>query len=297
LLLDLEKVMENLSIRAPIVVVKGDGTLMGSEMAKERPVETILSGPSASVAGARHLTGIANALVVDMGGTTTDTAGLLDNQVSLNESGSNVGGHRTHVMALDIRTAGLGGDSQICFEKGEFLIGPRRVAPVSWLGNQYPEAARTIEYMSHNLNRYTTSTRKMQILVFTGAKKDLELTPLEEKVMACLKERPMSIDELAARTDVLSEHSLPLTRLEENFMIQRCGLTPTDLLHIKGEFKRWDRDFAKGYAAMLAYLSGSEPGSMVELLLEKVTRLLTMELLKRQLDDEVDPEALDTCPV
>ncbi len=297
LLLDLEKVMESLSIQAPIVVVKGDGTLMGAEMAKERPVETILSGPSASVAGARHLTGIANALVVDMGGTTTDTAGLLDNQVSLNENGSNVGGHRTHVQALDIRTAGLGGDSQICFEKGEFLIGPRRVAPVSWLGSQYPEAARTIEYMSHNLNRYTTSTRKMQILVFTGAKKDLTLSPLEEKVMACLKERPMSIDELAARTEVLSEHSLPLARLEENFMIQRCGLTPTDLLHIKGEFIKWDTDFAKGYAAMLAYLSGKDQEKMVDLLLEKVTRLLTLELLKRQLDDEVDPEALDTCPV
>ncbi len=54
LLLDLEKVLKKLSIVAPIVVVKGDGTLMSAKMAKERPVETILSGPAASVAGARH---------------------------------------------------------------------------------------------------------------------------------------------------------------------------------------------------------------------------------------------------
>lgn len=297
LLLDLEKVLEGLNIQAPIVVVKGDGTLMGAEMAKERPVETILSGPAASVAGARHLTGIENALVVDMGGTTTDTAGLLDNQVSLNESGSNVGGHRTHVKALDIRTAGLGGDSQISFEKGEFVIGPRRVVPVSWLGAQHPTAARTIAYMSHNLNRYTTSTRKMQILVQTGAKKGLALTPLEARIMALLQERPMSIDELAISSDVISEYSLPLARLEENFMIQRCGLTPTDLLHIRGEFQKWDTDFAREYAGLLAHLSGRGAEEMVSELLEKTTRMLTLELLKRQLDDETDPESLATCPV
>lgn len=297
LLLDLENVMQGLSIQAPVVVVKGDGTLMGADMAKERPVETILSGPAASVAGARHLTGITDALVVDMGGTTTDTAGLADNQVSLNESGSNVGGHRTHVQALDIRTAGLGGDSLICFEKGEFCIGPRRVAPVSWLGKQFPAAAQTIEFMGRNLNRYTTSTGKMQILVFTGARKQLDLAPMEEKILAALKERPMSIDELAVQTGVLSEHSLPLDRLEENFMIQRCGLTPTDLLHITGAFVKWDTDFAGGYAGLLAYLSGNDQEEMVQLLLEKATRLLTLELLKRQLDDEVDPQSLETCPV
>ncbi len=83
LLLDLEKVLEKLGIFAPIVVVKGDGTLMSAEMAKERPVETILSGPAASVAGARHLTGLKSALVVDMGGTTTDTAALADGMVSV----------------------------------------------------------------------------------------------------------------------------------------------------------------------------------------------------------------------
>jgi len=134
LLLDLEKVMADQGICAPIVVVKGDGSLMSAAMAKQRPVETILSGPAASVAGARHLTGIKDALVVDMGGTTTDTAALTADAVNLNEKGSNIGGYRTHVKALEIRTAGLGGDSLIQFEKGKFLIGPKRVAPIAWLG-------------------------------------------------------------------------------------------------------------------------------------------------------------------
>ncbi|MGB5986984.1 MAG: DUF1638 domain-containing protein, partial [Desulfobacterales bacterium] len=69
LLDDLEQVLFERRVRAPIMVVKGDGSLMGRAMAAERPVETILSGPAASVAGARFLTGHDHALVVDMGGT------------------------------------------------------------------------------------------------------------------------------------------------------------------------------------------------------------------------------------
>ena len=148
LLLDLENVMESLGIRAPMVVVKGDGTLMSSKIAKQKPVETILSGPAASVAGARHITGITDALVVDMGGTTTDTAALENNQVSLNKEGSNVGGYRTHVQALEIRTTGLGGDSLIGFEKGQFIIGPKRVAPIAWLGRMHEGTKEAIDRKS-----------------------------------------------------------------------------------------------------------------------------------------------------
>lgn len=297
LLADLEKVMKNFGIQAPIVVVKGDGTLMSSTMAKQRPVETILSGPAASVAGAIHLTGITDALVVDMGGTTTDTAAVADGQVSLNQSGSNVGGHRTHVKALEIRTAGLGGDSSIAFEAGEFSIGPKRVAPMAWLGREWPEATQAVRYLSENLNRYTVSTRKMQVLSCTGAKKDQTLTFLEEKVMTLLRKRPFSIDELTKKLGVHTDAGLPLERLEENFLIQRCGLTLTDLLHLTGRFVLWDVDLAREYARLFSLISGRELEEMTEELIQTGIHKLTLELLKRQLDEEVSPASLDTCPV
>jgi N-methylhydantoinase A/oxoprolinase/acetone carboxylase beta subunit len=297
LLADLERVMNALGISAPIVVVKGDGTLMSAAMARLRPVETILSGPAASVAGARHLTGIRDALVVDMGGTTTDTAALADNQVSLSEKGSNVGGHRTHVQALEIRTTGLGGDSLIGFERGEFLIGPKRVAPIAWLGQMHPETTAAINFLNQNLKPHTASSRKMQILAVTGSVKQMELTPLEEKIVCLLKQRPHSIEELVARTGVLSDNGLPLKRLEENFILQRCGLTLTDLLHITGRFVKWDTRTAEAYAGMFAFLSGKTVPEMARNLLDMGTRMLTLELLKRRLDDEVDPQALHDCPV
>ncbi|MEN8212011.1 MAG: DUF1638 domain-containing protein, partial [Thermodesulfobacteriota bacterium] len=302
LLLDLEKVMADQSICAPIVVVKGDGSLMSSTMAKERPVETILSGPAASVAGARHLTGIKDALVVDMGGTTTDTAALTDNMVTLNEKGSNVGGYRTHVNALEIRTAGLGGDSLIQFEKGEFLMGPKRVAPVSWLGQMHPEAGKALKFLNQNMQHHITSTKKMQILAVTGSVKQISMTSLEEKIFSLLKTRPHSIDELVFKTDALSDSSLPLQRLEENFMVIRCGLTLTDILHITGQFTKWDTQIAKEYCEMFCFLSKEQMSELTAYLLNMGVNRLTLELLKRQLDDEVDPEALDskimeTCPV
>jgi N-methylhydantoinase A/oxoprolinase/acetone carboxylase beta subunit len=297
LLLDLEKVLAQRNILAPIVVVKGDGTLMSAAMAKERPVETILSGPAASVAGARHLTGLRDALVVDMGGTTTDTAALVDGAVSVCETGSNVGGHKTHVKALQIRTVGLGGDSLIQYERGKFCLGPRRVAPIAWLGAMYSGTGKALDFLNIHLDRYTLSTRDMQILALTGSPDNLDLTPLEKKIFTLLKARPHSIDELLKRTGSLLEMSLNLERLEKYFVIQRCGLTLTDLLHVTERFNRWDKNAAEEYCRMFSRLAKMDIPQMAEHLLNMAETRLTLELLKRQLDDEVDPDALHTCPV
>jgi N-methylhydantoinase A/oxoprolinase/acetone carboxylase beta subunit len=297
LFLDLEKVLAKLSIFAPIVVVKGDGTLMSAEMAKERPVETILSGPAASVAGARHLTGLKNALVVDMGGTTTDTATLEDGAVSVCETGSNVGGYKTHVKALEIRTAGLGGDSLIRWENERFIIGPRRVAPIAWMGAMYSGWDRALAFLAARLDRNVTSTHNLQILVLTGTADHMALTPQEEKIVTLLKSRPYSISELIKQNGVLLESSLKLRRLEENFIIQRCGLTLTDLLHATRLFERWNKRAAEGICRIFSRLTRMDVPEMARHLLDMGVERLTLELLKRQLDDEIDPEALYSCPV
>ena len=293
LLFDLEKVMKGYGINAPVVVVKGDGTLMSSEMAKKRPVETILSGPAASVAGAKHLTGIDDAMVVDVGGTTTDTAALSHGMVSINEQGSEVGGHRTHVKALDIRTSGLGGDSFILYKNRKFFIGPKRVAPIAWLGQYYPGVDIALDFISANLEHYAHSTLCMQILAKTGDIKSLRLSPLEEKIVSLLEKRPYSIGELVESTDVLSEWTLPLERLEENFIIQRCGLTFTDLLHINGRFEKWNTQISKRYAKFYSFLTGKPLYEMVDILMDMGAKQLSMELLKHRLDDV---EKLDDCP-
>jgi N-methylhydantoinase A/oxoprolinase/acetone carboxylase beta subunit len=297
LIRDLEKTMKSLGIMAPIVVVKGDGTLMSAGLAKERPVETILSGPAASVAGARHLTGLDDAIVVDMGGTTTDTAILSGGSVKICETGSDVGGQRTHIKALDIRTTGLGGDSLITWKEGHFSIGPRRVAPIAWIGSMNTGTNAALAALNRHLDNYTVDSQNMQILALNKTAELADLTPQEQIIMKLLSSRPHAIDELVDRTGVLFVSGLRLQRLEEHHVIQRCGLTLTDMLHVTGRFDRWSRETAEVFARMFTFLTKMELPEMAEHLLGLGVERLTMEVLKRQLSEETDPESLTTDPV
>jgi N-methylhydantoinase A/oxoprolinase/acetone carboxylase beta subunit len=234
---------------------------------------------------------------VDVGGTTTDTAAVEHGNVRICSTGSTVAGRRTHVRALDIRTAGLGGDSLINREKGIFSIGPRRVAPIAWLGSSFSGADEAIDYLGARRRSFETSTRNMQILAVTGTADHLQPTEMEQTILSLLNKRPHSIDELTRQTGVLIDRHLPLKRLEENFVVQRCGLTPTDLLHITGEFQRWNTAAARQFFKMIAALSNTDDTTLRKQLLETVSRNLALEILKRQLDDEVNPEALHSCPV
>ncbi len=124
-----QAVLTEAGIAAPLMVVKGDGSLMAVEMALECPVETVLSGPAASVVGARFLTGCDDFVMSDMGGTTTDIAVVRGGHPVLSAEGASVGGWKTMVEAVDVRTFGLGGDSELAFDGRSIIIGPRRVRP------------------------------------------------------------------------------------------------------------------------------------------------------------------------
>ena len=81
-------------ISARLMVVRGDGALISAELARDRPIETILSGPAASIAGASWLTGESDALVSDIGGTTTDVCLLRDGKPAIDPQGARVGPYR-----------------------------------------------------------------------------------------------------------------------------------------------------------------------------------------------------------
>ena len=86
---------------------------MRAEVALEYPVETVLSGPAASVVGAGFLSGQTEFVVADMGGTTTDVAVVRDGRPVIRAEGAVIGGWRTMVEAVDVHTCGLGGDSEV----------------------------------------------------------------------------------------------------------------------------------------------------------------------------------------
>jgi N-methylhydantoinase A/oxoprolinase/acetone carboxylase beta subunit len=296
LLEDIAAVLAELGIRAPVMVVRGDGSLMSQALAMERPVETILSGPAASVAGARHLTGLDDAVVIDMGGTTTDIAALENGRVRLCESGSRVGPVRTHVRALEIQTEGLGGDSLILCQAGEWRIGPRRVAPIAWLGRGGQDLDPAFNYLSANRRRLGGNLEAAQMFTLNHRQLGAPASALEKRILELLGQRPYSLLELAEAAQVMHSGLLPLDRLESEFAVQRCGLTPTDLLHCAGRFVRWNAAASHRMLALAAGVAGSAPEALQADLLSRVARRLTMEIIRHQLAAEHRSEAPNGCP-
>src|SRR5262249_8335997 len=92
LLESVQAVLKREGIAAPLMIVRGDGTLVKAEVALEYPVETVLSGPAASVVGASFLSGLRDFVVSDMGGTTTDVAVVKDGRPVVRPDGAVIGG-------------------------------------------------------------------------------------------------------------------------------------------------------------------------------------------------------------
>jgi len=281
-------------LHAPLMVVKSDGALMGIEAARRRPVETLLSGPAASVAGAGYLTGVADAVVVDIGGTTTDTATVRHGAVQTCREGALVGGWQTHVESLQMRTMGLGGDSRLLCTSGELTIGPQRVAPLSWLAVAHPRAAEAFAWLEKHLTRFYLSTRGMELLALTPYQHRALDSEAERRVVARLSERPYTVDELVKAEGARVEHFLPLERLEEDHIVQRCGLTPTDLLHASGTLALWEVETATRACGWYARLMHMDPEAFVRLGMDQFVRLLAKEILMQRLTGTIEERRLES---
>ena len=119
--------MEKEGIRLPLEILKADGGTMAQEASEQYAVETILSGPAASVMGTLTFADrTKEEVVLDIGGTTTDIAILVDGVPLLKPLGIRMGGFNTLVRGLRTFSLGVGGDSWVRLEGGELKIGPGR---------------------------------------------------------------------------------------------------------------------------------------------------------------------------
>ena len=126
-------------IDVPIYILKADGGTFDIEQSVEFPVQTILSGPAASVMGILTMTGCSeDAIALDIGGTTTDIAVFADGVPLLEAFGVTIEGHKTLIRGLRTKSIGVGGDSVVRFEEGTLAIGPEREGPAAAFGGPFP---------------------------------------------------------------------------------------------------------------------------------------------------------------
>ncbi|GGH60063.1 hydantoinase/oxoprolinase family protein [Frigidibacter albus] len=239
-------------ITAPLMVVRGDGALISAAQARERPIETILSGPAASIEGARWLTGMAEALVADIGGTTTDVALLRGGRPAIDPDGARVGPWRTMVEAVAMRTTGLGGDSEVHLADGlvpegdtGLRLGPRRLIPVALLAVDHPQmvhaaldAALATEIPGAEAGRF--------VLPMAVAAPGLD--PREAALLARLAGQAQPLARaLGSRMDQAA-----LQRLWSRGLVMIAGVTPSDAVHVLGRLAAWDTEAAEKALALMA---------------------------------------------
>ncbi|MCE5313734.1 DUF1638 domain-containing protein [bacterium] len=269
-----------------LMVVKGDGTPVDESIAQARPVETILSGPAASVSGARIITGLNNALVLDVGGTTTDCAIIENGRAAVSPEGARIGSWTMSVDAVEISTAGLGGDSRIDFTSDrKITIGPVRNLPFAYLAHEH-EQVRDFLY-NFDAGHYAGSTdaSPMDMLVLSSRVK-MRFTEREKQLIELLGDGPVPILQAAQIMGAPSHALLPTARLEACGMVKRAGLTPTDLLHVTGAFTRWDADASQKALEIFATMFGKPPDEVIEMAMRAVTRRLYEEIIRREVSWE-----------
>ena len=246
-----EGIMADEGLSCQLMVVKGDGSLLGSGYARSRPVETVLSGPAASLAGAAFLAGTRTAMVADIGGTTTDIALLQNGAPRLKADGALVGGWQTMVEAADIRTCGLGGDSEVTpvgrGTTGGVALGPRRAVPLSLLATQWLEVKDKLAEQLDVAVPMSTDARFVMPLMPNGV--PAWLTRSEARLAAkAIEIGPSSVAEIAGTQLALGA----VDRLIGRGLLTLATFTPTDALHVTGDFTGFDAEAAMLGAKLIA---------------------------------------------
>ena len=248
-----ESMLTENGIDAPLMVVKGDGSLIAAETALTRPVETILSGPAASVVGAQFLSGREDCVISDIGGTTTDIAVLQNARPVLAPDGAVVGGYRTMVEAIAVHTIGLGGDSEIGLDDEKRLrVGPRRMVPISLLARDHDTV---VPVLQAQLARPWPKPHDGRFALKLRERRGGALSRGEQRVWDVLQDGPKSLEQLlAARAP-----EQPLLRLVDRGLVILSGFTPSDAAHVLGLHADWHAEAAR-LSADLSARTERRPG-------------------------------------
>ena len=283
-----ESILKEKSISAPLMIVKGDGSLVNAETAKMQPVATVLSGPAASVIGACALSGKENAIVVDIGGTTTDIAIVTDGQPELCEDGARIGDWQPMVEAIRVFSIGLGGDSEVRF-KTKIDISQRRVVPMSLLAYRFPEVMPAIERQfsgspSPRNNKFALPLQQNEVLI-------RNLNEIEKEAWERLQKGPVELEMLV---DTNRPMMRAIARMERLGLVIYSGFTPSDATHVLGMSDHWNVEAAelgaKIWGRQMRHLYGCgnwEVGDAItpcEQVFELVTHKISQKLIEAGLN-------------
>lgn len=275
--------LEVIGIDAPVMVAKGDGSLAAADSVAQRPIETILSGPAASIVGAAALTGLADFVLSDVGGTTTDVGRLRAGRPLLVPDGARVGGWRTMVNAIDVRTTGVGGDSEVVADRATIVVGPQRRIPISLLALEHPGI---IDQLRLDLDEPPPRDFASGFVVAVGdPSTGAGLSSVEQRLVDRIGDGPTPLQRVAATG--LEQRSL--ASLVEKGIVQSAGFTPSDAAHVLGLQDNWSGDGALAAAALMAWYTEEDATEFSDRVWSETVRRSAACVLEVALSDSAGP--------
>ncbi|MDR2460333.1 MAG: hydantoinase/oxoprolinase family protein [Deltaproteobacteria bacterium] len=280
-----------LDLNVPLMVVKGDGGVASELWARERPIETVVSGPAAGILGAKILAKdlIApedkNIWILDVGGTTSDLAYLIDDKPKTNVEGAVVGQWTTMVEAVETTTRGLGGDSLVDFDDDkDIILGPRRVLPLCRLAKMYPHALELISPGAHSAASPTYLCR----FFIPNLTPDPGINEHEEEILRLLQSQtPLTFDSYQQHC-LYNGYIFPGIKFLTHPSVMVSAFTPTDAMATLGLFNEGDPRASIKAAYLLGGIIDKGPKEFSEMVLDRCGQLMDELLVSAALrQDEI----------
>ena len=239
-LASIQRSMLAAGLDCPVTIICGNGRGEALDRIVDKAAITMASGPAATARfGAAG--GLASALVVDVGGTTTDVCLIKDGKPLLNREGCVIGEWRTHVEAVDMYTSGAGGDSHVvCHPDGRISLKTSRVQPLAMT----PDLPDPQEWLHNEADSF---------LVLPVSGLDRELVDNDVLLRFLAQHGPTPPSAIAEQTGVGG--IILEKRLERLMFLQQvvlAGFTPTDALHAQGLLQIGNSGASRSGAAVLA---------------------------------------------
>lgn len=272
-----------------LLMLKCDGSVVGINEALEKPIESIFSGPAASLIGASYLSGLETCAVIDVGGTSTDVSMLENGLPELCIDGAVVGGWQTKVKAIRMETSAMGGDSHVWVRNMKINIGPRRVIPLCVAAVKYPGFLEVLRKgRIPGTMHLDENVQPTKFFVRTGVEPS-NLGKFETELFGRIGDFPVSLNDIFWETQKTISPGL-LDSLIRKRLIQAIGFTPTDALHVLEEYTAWDQEASRIGAKLLERYTQTDHVELCKQIKQNVARNMALNLVSFIQKDVPSPE-------
>lgn len=279
-----EKEVRARGMDAKIFMLKCDGSVIGIKSALKKPIESIFSGPAGSLVGASFLVKKDTCAVIDVGGTSTDISVIYKNVPEMSESGAVVGGWKTRVKAIKMETSAMGGDTHIWVKGETILFESRRVMPLCRASRLYPGFLQQLKTTPMPSKIRVGINYQPTKFYLKTEYKAMDLSKDEEETLNAISDVPTSTNEIYDRIKKYPSSGV-FDSLMRKRLVQAIGFTPTDALHILGDYTEWDTEASLVGAQFLGSMACMEPHEFAAQIKSEFTKNMAANIASYFLED------------